>query len=122
MSSSSARLERVDHVGSRAVSTERRVGDERVPRRCPNVAAGVILERDSVERRRYIDLHTERPRYRDTEGRVRRVLRFKVPFVHTAGGTFFRPVAIPHKKKVRASRGDRTHDHAVKSRALYQLS
>ncbi len=56
------------------------------------------------------------------------MLRFKVPFLHTTGGTFFRPRGAGgaygafHKKGAFASRGDRTHDHAVKSRALYLLS
>jgi hypothetical protein len=66
-----------------------------------------------------IDLHSEAPL---TGGRV---LRFKVPFVHTTGGTFFRrqrPRGTIPQKKAFAPRGDRTHDHAVKSRALYLLS
>ncbi len=68
-----------------------------------------------------IDLYSEAP---VTGGRV---LRFKVPFVHTTGGTFFRPRGAAkkplfHQKKAFAPRGDRTHDHAVKSRALYLLS
>ena len=68
-----------------------------------------------------IDLYSEAPL---TGGRV---LRFKVPFVHTTGGTFFRPAAptapmAPSTKKAFASRGDRTRDHAIKSHALYLLS
>ncbi len=68
-----------------------------------------------------IDLYSEAP---VTGGRV---LRFKVPFVHTTGGTFFRPAAptapmAPSTKKAFASRGDRTRDHVIKSHALYLLS
>ena len=78
-----------------------------------------------------IDLYPEAPLVRQSEGRV---LRFKVPFVHTTSGTFFRPAAplatkknatqkntIPQQKAF-APRGDRTHDPAVKSRALCLLS
>jgi hypothetical protein len=53
-----------------------------------------------------IDLHSEAPL---TGGRV---LRFKVPFVHTTNGTFFRPAAPMAPMR----------DHAIKSRALYLLS
>ena len=69
-----------------------------------------------------IDLYSEAP---VTGGRV---LRFKAPFVHTTGGTFFQrhaaPAAptAPSTKKAFASRGDRTRDHAIKSHALYLLS
>ncbi len=54
-----------------------------------------------------IDLYSEAP---VTGGRV---LRFKVPFVHTTGGTFFRRHAAPAAPM---------RDHAIKSHALYLLS
>jgi hypothetical protein len=54
-----------------------------------------------------IDLYSEAP---VTGGRV---LRFKVPFVHTTGGTFFRRHAAPMAPM---------SDHQIKSHALYLLS
>ena len=40
-----------------------------------------------------IDLHAERPT--SPKGRV---LRFKVPFIHTTSGAFFRPQGVPMAK------------------------
>jgi len=54
-----------------------------------------------------IDLYSEAP---VTGGRV---LRFKVPFGHTTGFTFFRRHAAPMAPM---------SDHPIKSRALYLLS
>jgi hypothetical protein len=91
----SGRLERFD------IATESRPQWVRVDR------AAVLSHHPRGRSATKIDLYSEAP---DTGGRVLRVLRFKVPFVHTTSGTFFLCAPYEARGAVMSSRDSKRPD------------